>query len=97
EPECEIPVARKLVELIPECTRLRAEAEASIKDDTITLRLAVSSLPLAISQQPARPKDACYQRDARTANSLMTGKPSSSRPPCPSVPCSSTARPRNCS
>ena len=39
EPECEIPVARKLVELIPECTRLRAEAEASIKDDTITLNL----------------------------------------------------------
>ena len=39
EPECEIPVARKLVELIPECTRLRAEAEASIKDDTITLTL----------------------------------------------------------
>ena len=52
EPECEIPVARKLVELIPECTRLRQEAEASIKDDTITLKLAVSSLPLAISQQP---------------------------------------------
>ena len=39
EPECEIPVARKLVELIPECTQLRAEAEASIKDDTITLTL----------------------------------------------------------
>ena len=39
EPECEIPVARKLVDLIPECTRLRAEAEASIKDDTITLPL----------------------------------------------------------
>jgi (E)-4-hydroxy-3-methylbut-2-enyl-diphosphate synthase len=39
EPECEIPVARKLVELIPECTRLRAEAEASITDDTITLTL----------------------------------------------------------
>ena len=39
EPECEIPVARKLVELIPECTHLRAEAEASIKDDTITLTL----------------------------------------------------------
>jgi len=39
EPECEIPVARKLVELIPECCRLRAEAEASIKDDTITLTL----------------------------------------------------------
>ena len=37
EPECEIPVARKLVELIPECARLRAEAEASIKDDIITL------------------------------------------------------------
>ena len=37
EPECEIPVARKLVDLIPECTRLRAEAEASIQEDTITL------------------------------------------------------------
>ena len=39
EPEYEIPVARKLVDLIPECTRLRAEAEASIKDDTITLNI----------------------------------------------------------
>ena len=39
EPECEIPVARKLVDMIPECTTLRAEAEASIKDDTITLSL----------------------------------------------------------
>ena len=38
-PECEIPVARKLVDLIPECTRLRQEAAASIKDDTITLTL----------------------------------------------------------
>jgi len=39
EPECEIPVARKLVDMIEECTRLRAMAEASIKDDTITLTL----------------------------------------------------------
>ena len=39
EPECEIPVARKLVDLIPECTQLRAEAETSIKDDTITLHV----------------------------------------------------------
>ena len=39
EPECEIPVARKLVDLIPECTRLRQEAEAGIKDDTIMLTL----------------------------------------------------------
>ena len=39
EPECEIPVARRLVDSIEECTRLRAEAEASIKDDTITLTL----------------------------------------------------------
>ena len=39
EPECEIPVARKIVDSIEECTRLRAEAEASIKDDTITLTL----------------------------------------------------------
>ena len=43
EPECEIPVARKLVELIPECTRLRADAEASIQDDTITLDLSGAS------------------------------------------------------
>ena len=43
EPECEIPVARKLVDLIPECMRLRAEAEASIKDDTITLDLSRAS------------------------------------------------------
>ena len=39
EPECEIPVARKLVDMIDECVALRAEAEASIKDDTITLTL----------------------------------------------------------
>ena len=39
EPEYEIPVARKLVELIPECIRLRQKAEQSIKDDTITLTL----------------------------------------------------------
>ena len=40
EPECEIPVARKLVDSIEECTRLRGEAEASIKDDTVTIELA---------------------------------------------------------
>ena len=40
EPECEIPVARKLVDLIPECTLLREEAEKSIKDDTITLTVS---------------------------------------------------------
>ena len=39
EPECEIPVARKLVDSIEECIRLRTEAEASIQDDTITLTL----------------------------------------------------------
>ena len=39
EPECEIPVASKLVDMIPECVRLREEAEASIKDDTITLAI----------------------------------------------------------
>ena len=39
EPECEIPVARKLVELIPKCCQLREEAEASIQNDTITLTL----------------------------------------------------------
>lgn len=39
EPEAEIPVARKLVDLIPECTQLREEAEAGIADDTISLSL----------------------------------------------------------
>ena len=39
EPECEIPVARKLVDMIEECAALRAQAEASIEDDTITLTL----------------------------------------------------------
>ncbi len=38
EPECEIPVARKLVDMIPECAALREEAEQGIKDDTITLK-----------------------------------------------------------
>ena len=39
EPECEIPVARLLVGLTDECTRLRHEAEAGINDDTISLTL----------------------------------------------------------
>ena len=39
EPECEIPVARKLVDMIEECAALRAQVEANIKDDTITLTL----------------------------------------------------------
>ncbi|MBR6193967.1 MAG: (E)-4-hydroxy-3-methylbut-2-enyl-diphosphate synthase [Prevotella sp.] len=37
EPEYEIPVARKIVDSIEECIALRAQAEASINDDTITL------------------------------------------------------------
>ncbi len=43
-PEKEIPVARQLVDMIPECHLLRQEAEAGIKDDTVTLRLQASSL-----------------------------------------------------
>jgi len=39
EPECEIPVARKLVDMIDECTQLRQDAEAGIEADTITLTL----------------------------------------------------------
>ena len=50
EPECEIPVARKLVDLIPECTLLRQQAEATIKDDTITLTVPYVAIP---SQQTA--------------------------------------------
>ena len=52
EPECEIPVARKLVELIPECTRLRQEAEAGIKDDTITLTLPITQHPSPVTIPP---------------------------------------------
>lgn len=43
EPEAEIPVARALVEMIPECTLLRAEAEAHIANNTITLHVDASS------------------------------------------------------
>ena len=43
-PEKEIPVACQLVDMIPECSRLRQEAEEGIKDDTVTLRLEASSL-----------------------------------------------------
>ncbi len=39
EPEAEIPVAKALVGMIEECAALRAEAEASIMDDTITLNI----------------------------------------------------------
>ena len=39
DPECEIPVARKLVDMVEECACLRQEAEQSIHDDTITLSL----------------------------------------------------------
>lgn len=39
EPECEIPVGRQLVDSIEECIRLRAEAETTVKNDTITLQL----------------------------------------------------------
>ncbi len=39
EPEYEIPVARKIVDSIEECIDLRAQAEASINDDTITLTI----------------------------------------------------------
>ena len=39
EPEYEIPVARKLVDSIEACARLREEAELSIVNDTVTLHL----------------------------------------------------------
>lgn len=43
EPEAEIPVAKALVEMIPECTELRRKAADSIKDDTIRLEIPSSS------------------------------------------------------
>ena len=44
EPEYEIPVARKLVDMIDECTQLRAQAETTIKDDAITLTVDAPDL-----------------------------------------------------
>ncbi len=44
EPECEIPVARQLVDLIPECAHLRSEVEAAISDDTIRLQLDAANM-----------------------------------------------------
>ncbi|MBQ3827445.1 MAG: (E)-4-hydroxy-3-methylbut-2-enyl-diphosphate synthase, partial [Prevotella sp.] len=43
EPEEEIPVARALVEMIPECSQLRAEAEEHINNNTITLHVPATS------------------------------------------------------
>ena len=45
EPEAEIPVARQLVDSIEECAELRARAEASIVDDTVTLCLHETDWP----------------------------------------------------
>ena len=39
DPEREIPVAKKLVELTEECARLRKEAEINICDDTVSIEL----------------------------------------------------------
>lgn len=43
-PEKEIPVARQLVDMIPECYALREEALQSIQDDTVTLRLKADNM-----------------------------------------------------
>ena len=43
-PEREIPVARQLIEMIPECAELREQCRASIADDTIRLSLCETSL-----------------------------------------------------
>ena len=82
EPECEIPVARKLVDLIPECMKLRAEAEASIKDDTITIALdapdwetlqlkAAMSVGALLIDRKATKLELCAERFSRSdLNSL---------------------------
>ena len=43
-PEKEIPVARQLVDMIPECYVLREKALQSIQDDTVTLRLKADNM-----------------------------------------------------
>ena len=45
EPEAEIPVAKALVDMVEECSELRAQAEASIMDDTITLNIDAEDWP----------------------------------------------------
>ena len=82
EPECEIPVARKLVDLIPECMKLRAEAEASVKDDTITITLdapdwetlqlkAAMSVGALLIDRKATKLELCAERFSRSdLNSL---------------------------
>ena len=82
EPECEIPVARKLVDLIPECMKLRAEAEASIKGDTITITLeapdwetfqlkAAMSVGALLIDRKATKLELCAERFSRSdLNSL---------------------------
>ena len=82
EPECEIPVARKLVDLIPECMKLRAEAEASIKDDTIIITLdapdwetfqlkAAMSVGALLIDRKATKLELCAERFSRSdLNSL---------------------------
>ena len=82
EPECEIPVARKLVDLIPECMKLRAEAEDSIKDDTITITLdapdwetfqlkAAMSVGALLIDRKATKLELCAERFSRSdLNSL---------------------------
>ncbi len=67
EPEAEIPVARKLVDLIPECTRLRQEAEASIKDDTITLNIPSEST----SPTPTTPWETLQLKAAMAVGALL--------------------------
>ncbi|MBQ5913137.1 MAG: (E)-4-hydroxy-3-methylbut-2-enyl-diphosphate synthase [Bacteroidaceae bacterium] len=43
-PEKEIPVARQLVDMIPECYMLREEALQSIQEDTVTLHLKADNM-----------------------------------------------------
>ena len=45
EPEAEIPVALKIVDSIEECARLRALAEASICNDTVTVEMNETDWP----------------------------------------------------
>ena len=57
EPEAEIPVARKLVAMIDECTALRQQAEAGIQDDTIILTLPADSEPTDYSDASELPEE----------------------------------------
>ncbi len=64
EPECEIPVAARLVESIAECRELRARVEENIADDTLTLSLDECDWEVLALKAPMAAAPALIERRA---------------------------------